>query len=630
MKKLLTITITCLLIFSVLAIHAQTANLSIQGVLRNANGTAVENGKYDLIFRLYTDTSPDTLVWQETMNGVDVEGGIYSVILGAGSQALDAKFDRPYTLGVSVEGGTELIPRTKLTSSPYALSLIGDDNIFPNSGNVGVGAASPQHKLTVARGGNVLGLDVDSTGSNNSQIISKSDGLKFSTTEDGYYFEGDITEVMRIKKDGNVGIGIEDPATTLHLKSNGDILRLQGDDHAYLSFYKNGGTNRSGYLGYNGVTDTMALTNEVGLFNLSGNSVDVHGDLGVNINGGAGSVSIPSATEITREGEALKLIGNTNTELGFYPAGLAGGKKAGIGIGETNQLLINSTNSDIILSPASGERVETKGMLYANSHESVYVGQHDHIYERYTSSSYATRQNARYYNLSIYATQGVRANFFVVASDKRIKKDFRKSDGGKDLSTLSKIEVTDYRHIDEVANGKEMRKGVIAQQVETVFPEAITKGTSFVPSVFDFPVSLSFENDNLRVLLKKDHDFVDGDKIRIGTLSGNHEVIVSEVLSSKEFMVNNWQGSTKKDEFFVYGKEVDDFHTVDYDRIFTLNVSATQELARKVAMLEKENAQLKSNNTTLENSNNDLKTEIQTINKRMDDIEQILNLTGSN
>jgi len=45
---------------------------------------------------------------------------------------------------------------------------------------------------------------------------------------------------------------------------------------------------------------------------------------------------------------------------------------------------------------------------------------------------------------------------------------------------------------------------------------------------------------------------------------------------------------------FVYGREVNDFRTVDYDAIAMLNVSATQELARKVEAQSAELARLQS------------------------------------
>ena len=54
------------------------------------------------------------------------------------------------------------------------------------------------------------------------------------------------------------------------------------------------------------------------------------------------------------------------------------------------------------------------------------------------------------------------------------------------------------------------------------------------------------------------------------------------------------------EKVFVYGREVKDFRSVDYDAISMLNVSATQELARQVATLATENEALKSRLASLE------------------------------
>ena len=51
---------------------------------------------------------------------------------------------------------------------------------------------------------------------------------------------------------------------------------------------------------------------------------------------------------------------------------------------------------------------------------------------------------------------------------------------------------------------------------------------------------------------------------------------------------------------FCYGKEVDDFHTLDKQKLFALNFSATQELDRKVIALEAENAELKAKIQSIE------------------------------
>ena len=157
-----------LLFFLLVAFAAQLqaqATLSIQGVIKNSDGTAVSNGKYSLQFKLYTSASGGTAVWSETQDAVQVTGGIYSALLGE-VNPLTAAFDQPYYLGVAVEGGAELVPRARLTSSPYALSLIGQGNAFPSSGPVGVGTATPAAgvELHVKDGSGDAVLSVESPG----------------------------------------------------------------------------------------------------------------------------------------------------------------------------------------------------------------------------------------------------------------------------------------------------------------------------------------------------------------------------------------------------------------------------------------------------------------------------------
>lgn len=141
-------------------VYAQSANLSIQGILKNSDGTAVDDGNYAMTFRLYESDAGGTPVWEEEQPSVEVKGGVYSALLGS-TNALDAPFNVPYYLGVSIEGSTELVPRVALTFSPYALSLVGNSNVFASDGNVGVGTLAPEEKLHVIGSGKFSGdLDV--------------------------------------------------------------------------------------------------------------------------------------------------------------------------------------------------------------------------------------------------------------------------------------------------------------------------------------------------------------------------------------------------------------------------------------------------------------------------------------
>jgi hypothetical protein len=100
---------------------AQTSpRISIQGTLKDANGTAVADGNYTVTFRLYNQETGGTHLWQEEAT-VEVVGGIYSHYLGS-VQALDAaNFANTLYLGIRI-GSFELTPRTELTYAPYTFS----------------------------------------------------------------------------------------------------------------------------------------------------------------------------------------------------------------------------------------------------------------------------------------------------------------------------------------------------------------------------------------------------------------------------------------------------------------------------------------------------------------------------
>ncbi len=92
---------------------------SYQGVLTDAAGTPVADGSYTLTFKLYDSRSNPTHLWTESQV-VSVRDGVFNVMIGAVT-ALTLPFDKGYFLGVSVDGGSELLPRTELAAAPYAL-----------------------------------------------------------------------------------------------------------------------------------------------------------------------------------------------------------------------------------------------------------------------------------------------------------------------------------------------------------------------------------------------------------------------------------------------------------------------------------------------------------------------------
>jgi hypothetical protein len=94
--------------------------MSYQGVLTDTDGNLVADGVYTMNFRMYTVAEGGKALWIEEQK-VQITNGIFNVNLGEINQ-LDEKFERPYWLGISVNGAAEMTPRIELTSSAYSMN----------------------------------------------------------------------------------------------------------------------------------------------------------------------------------------------------------------------------------------------------------------------------------------------------------------------------------------------------------------------------------------------------------------------------------------------------------------------------------------------------------------------------
>jgi hypothetical protein len=75
------------------------------------------------------------------------------------------------------------------------------------------------------------------------------------------------------------------------------------------------------------------------------------------------------------------------------------------------------------------------------------------------------------------------------------------------------------------------------------------------------------------------------------------------------------------DKVFVYGREVLDFHTVDYDAIAMLNVSATQQIKREkdaeIKALQDENSALRAKLAVQSDTTDSLEARLIALERRM-------------
>jgi hypothetical protein len=182
------------------------------------------------------------------------------------------------------------------------------------------------------------------------------------------------------------------------------------------------------------------------------------------------------------------------------------------------------------------------------------------------------------FNSSIWTANG---GSVIASSDSRIKEDIQDINDDGALQSILAIEPKTYKYIDKVIKGDTKVYGFIAQQIREVIPEATSLQKSYIPNI----MLLADYNNNIitlpsqptKVIIKKD------DKIKCYDKDDKDIFVeVEEVIDGLTFRIKEPEKEYTDTKIFVYGTEIYDFHTLDKNYIYTLNVCATQELHRRI------------------------------------------------
>ena len=467
------------------------------------------------------------------------------------------------------------------------LSAISATNrvYFANNGDVGIGTTSPTSKLHVKGT-----LRADNASDAAEYMIYNGDNLEIYSPENasgyvrlgaafnlpGLYSSTDLnlfcrdvnhdmlfrvggSEIMRIEgSTSRVGIGKNAPSEKLHVLGN---QQIEGTGTPYLSIHRPGAV-----IWHAGVKDTDFFITKDGLPGASGTDVGLY----------------------------LSTKGHNGASSGAIYAG------------------INTSTPEAPLHVADA--------TYNNINAQAYVGcDNDNIYAYHADHNEAgTCLGGSTYGgdwgtqstsarLSGIFEHSVAARAYQAYSDKRIKDIIGVSNNTKDLSMLTQIQITDYTFIDKVNNTNQLQKKVIAQQLNDVYPQAVTLKKGEVPVIYATARETSYEDGYLTVSMENAHDLQPGENVIFLTNDSRLTAEVLTVPNEKTFIVEH---SKAEEIVFVWGKGVNDFHSVDYDALTTLNISATQELAKRVLELENENAELKESKETTKASVRALEQEV--------------------
>jgi hypothetical protein len=224
MRRMCALCVLLILAASTVSVADVPRTISYQGVLKNAAGTVVPDGDYDLSFRLYDADAGGAALWTENQT-LPVRGGVFNAVLGSVT-TLDLAFDAPYWLGVSVGGDPELTPSTELTSAPYALRAAAVDSIegldaFADTAHVHDGIYYRKSELNSAGTINDSANPVDWT-KLKSVPADFADGVDdVGGAGDGYSLDaadGSPTDVVYVDDEGDVGVGTTGPTDALDVR----------------------------------------------------------------------------------------------------------------------------------------------------------------------------------------------------------------------------------------------------------------------------------------------------------------------------------------------------------------------------------------------------------------------------
>ncbi|MBN2173917.1 MAG: Ig-like domain-containing protein [Bacteroidales bacterium] len=277
--------ISLLMVMAIIASAQPPEAFKYQAVVRNVAGNLIVDQSVSFRTSIRDGTPTGTIIYRETHASVTNQFGLATLTIGEGAVVSGTFSNINWSASskyLEVEcdplGGSSyvLMGTSKLNSVPYALfsnksadaywSKAGN-NIYYNTGYVGIGNSSPVTNLSIKSSGYTHGI----------QLFSSDDDLLFrvrqNSDESGsvYLYDGTGTNTLALSGSGNsyfnaglVGIGTSSPSAGLHVKGTGypnSFLFIQSDEDedAGIRFYE--GSEVKWHMYHNALSDRLMIMN---------------------------------------------------------------------------------------------------------------------------------------------------------------------------------------------------------------------------------------------------------------------------------------------------------------------------------------------------------------------------------
>ena len=423
---------------------------------------------------------------------------------------------------------------TQFSSSGGKLAIRQDstsaDHVFLNaSGNVGIGTSSPTEDLTIASTSPQIRFeDTDASGTPYSKVsgvlgniyIQADDGNEIADSKIDFRVDG--TQRMVIDSSGNVGIGTTNPLTLFQVKvaTNNNFMVQSALSSTALKFLNDGGTSY------------IAGTINAGTLSINGDS---GGNLGIGKTPNrsrklevAGTMNLDDGSEYEWGDGSISIGGNSSTDVMTFATASAERMRitANGAIKMPSSVFSQTDKYHLFTNDQAGEFVQ----ILEHKHTSASDGSGPHGMQ-ISFTGVAPNQTNRYFFRCgdtsalriIIDSQGNitnQNNSYGQISDEKLKENI--VDATPKLDGLMQLQIKNFNFIGD----DKKQLGVIAQQVETIFPNLIDERKDTHPTTNEDlgtttkSVKYSVFVPMLIKAMQEQQTIIDDLKSRIETLEG--------------------------------------------------------------------------------------------------------------
>jgi hypothetical protein len=213
--------------------------------------------------------------------------------------------------------------------------------------------------------------------------------------------------------------------------------------------------------------------------------------------------------------------------------------------------------------------------------------------------------------ISIKADGAVWTTGVVFSSDRRIKTNIRDISENIALQQILKLKPKIYNYIDPLRTKNEVY-GFVAQDVKETFPDAVSTKSDFIPNInikciINSKDTLLLDTNNLDLNINDSILIIDSYGVKL-------EVKITFINKISIKVDKELEG----DYCILYGTKVSDFHTLDKNYIYTLNVCATNQLYNMITEQTKIINEQNDIITKLNNNVNENKKMILELSKKLE------------